>query len=729
MKQRIVAPKRSPLLDKSSAWDVLEPAFKDIMQLKQANWQYAPLYTAAYNLVLGKNGQFLYDKINSVLCKFVNERKEFVKNIIDIGDLRALKKMWDDYLLAVQLISYVGMYLDRTFVKENQLPSIYDLGLMNYRDVIYDDINEGLIKLFVDQFDLARHGQVVDKLLIKSLLKMFESLIDQNGISYFKKYLEPAFYVKSHEYFLEMVLELDTLSNYPSGALKFLKHEFDLHIQLLPIETHQPLKDLAYNDIILNHIEIVLDDEMNGLASWIELELPELSDIYTLLNIPSGMSILQTRIRKNILYLAEFEDSEKKSKQSLAVDYISHILKLRAKFLRILQQHFHLDPIIEREIENSFTSIANKKNKFTEFLSLYISHYINNSDTIIFSIEETIALVTYLKDKDMFEAYYKQHLARRLLSTNNNSLLDGEISVLTKLKIELGSHFTQSLEGMIKDITNSQTLSNEFLNINDNSISSIDFSPTLLTTANWPTQPSTLSGITLPTEMRNITKIFEDWYSEKFEGRRLHWCNVGHVTVSISISERKRKAIMSPICAIILQCFDDDSSITLNLILQRTGIDPTEAIKSLVGLMSGKTRFIINKISLPMTESGKKRIDLRKNAELIINDNWKSKESKVKVSLPSAIPPNILTDIPTSNNKKESVENQLLVERGQLVDSAIVRVMKSRKLLAHETLVLAVGDILKSRFEVTGRLIKERLSNLLDEGYLEREEGNYKYIA
>lgn len=57
----------------------------------------------------------------------------------------------------------------------------------------------------------------------------------------------------------------------------------------------------------------------------------------------------------------------------------------------------------------------------------------------------------YITDKDVFERYYKAHLAKRLL--NNRSVSDdAERGMLAKLKIECGFHFTQKLEGMFTDI-------------------------------------------------------------------------------------------------------------------------------------------------------------------------------------------------------------------------------------------------------------------------------------
>lgn len=55
----------------------------------------------------------------------------------------------------------------------------------------------------------------------------------------------------------------------------------------------------------------------------------------------------------------------------------------------------------------------------------------------------------------MFEKYYKQHLAKRLLSGRTVSD-DAERSLIVKLKTECGYQFTSKLEGMFTDMKTSK---------------------------------------------------------------------------------------------------------------------------------------------------------------------------------------------------------------------------------------------------------------------------------
>lgn len=60
-------------------------------------------------------------------------------------------------------------------------------------------------------------------------------------------------------------------------------------------------------------------------------------------------------------------------------------------------------------------------------------------------------LFRFIQEKDVFEKYYKQHLAKRLLLGRSVSD-DAERNMIAKLKTECGYQFTSKLEGMFTDM-------------------------------------------------------------------------------------------------------------------------------------------------------------------------------------------------------------------------------------------------------------------------------------
>ena len=76
-------------------------------------------------------------------------------------------------------------------------------------------------------------------------------------------------------------------------------------------------------------------------------------------------------------------------------------------------------------------------------------------------LDQAMTLFRYIDGKDLFEAFYKKDLSKRLLLGKSASI-DAEKSMISKLKVECGSGFTAKLEGMFKDVELSRDIMASF---------------------------------------------------------------------------------------------------------------------------------------------------------------------------------------------------------------------------------------------------------------------------
>jgi cullin 3 len=139
---------------------------------------------------------------------------------------------------------------------------------------------------------------------------------------------------------------------------------------------------------------------------------------------------------------------------------------MRSAFLSIVSVYSNVG-------EKAFEDFINLNEKAPEYISLFIDENlkkglkgVSNPTHIILVLidsfqktdmevdavlDKTITVFRYITEKDAFERYYKNHLAKRLLLGRSVSD-DAERGMLAKLKVECGYQFTQKLEGMFHDM-------------------------------------------------------------------------------------------------------------------------------------------------------------------------------------------------------------------------------------------------------------------------------------
>jgi cullin 3 len=67
-----------------------------------------------------------------------------------------------------------------------------------------------------------------------------------------------------------------------------------------------------------------------------------------------------------------------------------------------------------------------------------------------------------------------------------------------------------------------------------------------------------------------------------------------------------------------------------------------------------------------------------------------------------------------------------------MVEATIVKVMKTRRRLDHNTLIVETSKILSQKFTPDAHMIKKRIESLIEREYMERDADDrrfYKYIA
>lgn len=82
-----------------------------------------------------------------------------------------------------------------------------------------------------------------------------------------------------------------------------------------------------------------------------------------------------------------------------------------------------------------------------------------------------------------------------------------------------------------------------------------------------------------------------------------------------------------------------------------------------------------------------------------------------------------------SADESEAVPSAVDEERKHLLEAVIVRIMKARKVLAHNQLLEEINRQVSNRFNPSPSAIKSRIESLIEREYLKRDDGDMrKYV-
>lgn len=276
--------------------------------------------------------------------------------------------------------------------------------------------------------------------------------------------------------------------------------------------------------------------------------------------------------------------------------------------------------------------------------------------------------------KDVFEAFYKKDLAKRLL-LNRSVSIDAEKACIARLKAECGAQFTTKLEGMFKDVELSQDVIAGFRESAEKRAAAAagaavsEMSAHVLTLGFWPSYPA--AECELPLALADAQQAFSDFYLRKHSGRRLAWYNsLGTCVLRVSFRAGPKELLLSLFQAVVMLQFEEGvEALSLRDLAAATRIEDVELRRTLQSLACGRERVLRK---APMSR------DVGDDDVFFFNEGYTSKLFRVRVNTIQAR---------ESAEENTRTNNQVLQDRQYQIDAAIVRVMKTRKMLSHKLLV------------------------------------------
>ncbi|PPR96732.1 hypothetical protein GOBAR_AA23935 [Gossypium barbadense] len=611
--------------------------------------------------------------------------------------INALKK-------SMLMIRGIALYLDRTYVK--QTPNLFRKHLSMAPEVEHKTVT-GLLRMIEGE----RLGEAVDRTLLNHLLKMFTAL----GI--YSESFEKPFLECTSEFYAAEGMKYMQQSDVPD----YLKHvEMRLHeehercVLYLDALTRKPLIATAEKQLLERHIPAILDKGFVMLMDGRRIE--DLQRMYSLFSRVNALESLRQAISSYIRRTGQvIVMDEEKDK-----DMVPSLLEFKASLDSIWEESFSKNEAFGNTIKDSFEHLINlRQNRPAELIAKFLDEKLRSGnkgtseEELEGTLDKALVLFRFIQGKDVFEAFYKKDLAKRLLLGKSASI-DAEKSMITKLKTECGSQFTNKLEGMFKDIELSKEINESFKQSSQARTklpSGIEMSVHVLTTGYWPTYPP--MDVRLPHELNVYQDIFKEFYLSKYSGRRLMWQNsLGHCVLKADFPKGKKELAVSLFQTVVLMLFNDAQKLSFQDIKDSTGIEDKELRRTLQSLACGKVRVLQK---LP------KGRDVEDNDSFIFNDGFTAPLYRIKVNA---------IQMKETVEENTSTTERVFQDRQYQVDAAIVRIMKTRKVLSHTLLITELFQQLK--FPIKPADLKKRIESLIDREYLERDKNNpqiYNYLA
>ncbi|KAI8334356.1 Cullin [Chlamydoabsidia padenii] len=691
-------------------------------------------------------GAELYSSLTRYLEAHLQNIRQESEQYMDEDLLQYYTKQWIRYTTAARVINNIFMYINRYWVKreidEDKKHDVYDiftLTLVTWKRILFKYVHHNVISAVLKLIERQRNGESIETGLIKSVVESFVALgldskdTTKSNFSVYREYFETPFIEATEVYYKtesEKFISENSVPDYLKKAESRLAEEENRVEMYLHPSTHKVLISKCEIVLVKNHAEVISD----GFQQLLNLDKQEdLHRMYILLaRISDGLDPLRVsfegHVRKAGLGAVERIGQQEKEAMDPKT-YVEALLEVHKQYNDLVQTAFNGEAGFVASLDKACSEFVNRNkvcrtstSKSPELLARFCDSLLKKSaknpeeNELEDVLNSVMTVFKYVEDKDVFQKFYSKMLAKRLVNGTSASD-DAEGSMISKLKEACGFEYTSKLQRMVTDMSLSKELNDAFKDDpqTETTGNNADFNVLVLGAGSWPLNPPT-TNFNIPDDIVKMYDIFQKFYHKKHAGRKLNWLfQLSKAELKTNYLKASKAGYTLQVSAyqmsILLQ-YNNNTTYTYQELHQNTALSP-DAMNPALGILI-KARVLL-------LSGGEKVGD--ENSRYDLNFDFKSKKIRVNLNI------NLKTE-----QKLESDETHKTIEedRKYLMQAAIVRIMKTRKVMKHVALIEEVITQLQSRFKPKVPDIKKCIDILLEKEFIERAEGQndmYSYVA
>ncbi|RDW63329.1 hypothetical protein BP6252_10874 [Coleophoma cylindrospora] len=604
-----------------------------------------------------------------------------------------------------------------------------------YVDKTFSYLNRHYIRLRESIFnimDMQRQGEVIDNNLVRIFWESLVSLENEDDPRRLHFY-NVSFQIpllKSTKDFFEDQSKLILAENGFTEYIKYAKRQLYEEEQRAKLYLHesaiQPLLKTCEEALVRDHTARLQSGFVDLLN---KCHYSEVQIIYGLLSrVPSSLRPLHTVFETYVrtMALSSITNMINGLDEVDPRSYVNAMFQIYRECKTLVSRALDNDPAFHRALSRACKEVFNHNpacggsgRKAAELLATYADLVLKKAgtgreaddrDNILTRITK---ILEFIEDKDVFQTFYSRKLGRRL-RTRGTDYDQIENEMITKLRGPCGIGYTNSLQRMLRDIKVSKDLEigfKEFMKEDGKiELQKIGGSYHVLSQNSWPLLPPS-NHFSPPREIGEICSRFQSFYDQRYQGRKLTWlwkhCS-GELQAKYASSKTPYRFQVSLYQMVILLLFNSSEMKTYQEIMDATELN-SEALNTSLDI------FLDAKVLCLGPEEENTRRNYRPDMVLRLNKLFKSKKIRINLNIVSK-----------AEQKKDSAEGYktIDIERSIITRATLVRIMKARKKLKYNELVVECITQLQSRFMLKDAMVKRAIDELMDNNYIDRADGD-----